>query len=189
MPKKDPDYSKTIIYRIICKNPSITDCYVGHTTNFVERKCQHKYNCNNKKTKSYVYQFIRANGGWENWDIVEIEKYPCNDSNEALKRERYNFELYNATLNNNIPSRTMKEWNNDNKEYQKEYRENNKEKKKEYYENNKDKIKLYHKIYTLKKKIWSVEHEDVDDEYIDIKKEILSDLKSQLNKLMIESKS
>ena len=68
------------------------------------------------------------------------------------------------------------------KEYQRQYYEKNKDKYKEYQ-------KLYHKIYTLKKKIWSVEHEDVDDEYIDVKKDILSDLKSQLDKLMIESKS
>ncbi len=49
MPKTKIDYSKTIIYRIVCKDLSITECYVGHTTNFTKRKCQHKNDCNNEK--------------------------------------------------------------------------------------------------------------------------------------------
>ena len=79
MPRKDIDYSNTIIYRIVCKDTSITDCYVGHTTNFINRKNGHKTKCNNEKDKNYnlnVYQFIRDNGNWENWDMIEIER--CN---------------------------------------------------------------------------------------------------------------
>ena len=46
-----------------------------------------------------VYQIIRANGGWDNWIMIEIEKYPCKDGNEARARERYYFDLLNATMN------------------------------------------------------------------------------------------
>ena len=35
MPKDIIDYSNTIIYKIYCKNETITDIYVGHTTNFL----------------------------------------------------------------------------------------------------------------------------------------------------------
>jgi len=35
MPKENIDYSNTIIYKICCSDFSITDLYVGHTTNFV----------------------------------------------------------------------------------------------------------------------------------------------------------
>ena len=155
MPKKDMDYSRTIIYRIVCKDTSITECYVGHTTNFTKRKCQHKHVCNNEKSKDYniyLYQFIRKTGGWDDWSMIEIEKYPCNDVNEALKRERYNLELYNATLNRCIPSRSIQDYHKDyyegNKEkilmYYKEWSGKNKEKlkesKKQYYEINKDTI-------------------------------------------------
>ena len=38
---------------------------------------------------------IRKNGGWENWCMIEIEKYPCNDKNEAKARERYWLETLN----------------------------------------------------------------------------------------------
>ena len=39
---------------------------------------------------------IRENEGWNNWSMIEIEKYPCNDKNEACARERYWYELLNA---------------------------------------------------------------------------------------------
>ena len=29
---------------------------------------------------------MRDNGGWQNWSMIEIEKYPCNDQQEATKR-------------------------------------------------------------------------------------------------------
>jgi len=33
MPKVEIDYSQTIIYKICCKDPNITDIYIGHTSN------------------------------------------------------------------------------------------------------------------------------------------------------------
>ena len=38
-------------------------------------------------------------GGWENWDLIEIEKYPCRDSKEAHGRVRFYIETLNANLN------------------------------------------------------------------------------------------
>ena len=32
-----PDYSKGVIYRIYCKDSSITDCYVGSSCNIQKR--------------------------------------------------------------------------------------------------------------------------------------------------------
>jgi hypothetical protein len=87
MPKTNINYSNTIIYKLCCKDLSITDIYVGHTTDMRKRKWGHKSNCNNEKIKNYnlnVYQFIRNNGGWDNWEMIEIEKYPCNDRNEDM---------------------------------------------------------------------------------------------------------
>lgn len=137
MPKLAFDYSKCVMYRIVCKDLTITDCYVGHTTNFVKRKSCHKKRCNNSNEKSNVYEFIRVKGGWENWSMLEIEKYPCNNFNEACSRERYWLETLNANLNSNVPNRTVKEWYEDNRENillkTKIYNDNNKAKRKEYY--------------------------------------------------------
>ena len=49
MPRKPIDYSKTHFYKIVCKDTSITDCYVGHTTDFTKRQWQHKNSCKNQK--------------------------------------------------------------------------------------------------------------------------------------------
>lgn len=147
MPKQLIDYSKTTIYRIICKNPEIKDCYVGSTTDFKSRKRRHKYDCNYETCKCYnlnIYVFIRNNGNWDNWDMLEIEKYKATDKADKLKRERYWLEFYNATLNSNIPSR-------DHKEYKKEWYNNNKEriitKVQDNYNQNKEQILEYHKKY------------------------------------------
>lgn len=150
MPRKPIDYSKTIIYRIVCNDINIIDCYVGHTTNFINRRTEHK-SCCNKNNKNYVYEFIRNNGGFDNWNMVEIEKYEAIDVNDAKKRERYWIEYYKSSLNKSIPLRTKQEYNIDNKEElsakKKEYKINNKEeiskKNKEYKINNADKIKEY----------------------------------------------
>jgi predicted GIY-YIG superfamily endonuclease len=49
MPKRIIDYSKTIIYKIVCKDTEIKDVYVGSTTQFTKRKASHKSACHNKK--------------------------------------------------------------------------------------------------------------------------------------------
>jgi hypothetical protein len=158
MPRKPIDYSNTIIYKLCCNDPTITDVYVGHTTNWTNRKGTHKNSCNNpnyEKYNLYVYQFIREHGGWNNWSMIELEKICCVDEKDAAKHERRYFELLGATLNKEVPSRTREEWREDNaekvKEKNKEYRENNVEKvreiQKKYREKNVEKIKKYTKEY------------------------------------------
>eukprot|EP01080_Neovahlkampfia_damariscottae_P013297 gene13297-12127_t len=36
------------IYKLCCKDPNVTEFYVGSTKNIRRRKCQHKYSCNNE---------------------------------------------------------------------------------------------------------------------------------------------
>lgn len=65
--KDSSDYSNTIIYKITCKDPTIKDIYVGHTTNFVQRKHGHKQSCENKKSHNNnckLYRIMREHGGW-----------------------------------------------------------------------------------------------------------------------------
>jgi hypothetical protein len=138
MPKVAIDYSKTIIYKLCCNDINITDIYIGHTTNFKIRKANHKTSYNNEKDNRIVYKFIKNNGGWSNWSMIMIEEYPCNSLLEALKQERYWIEKFKATLNMTIPSRTFKEYKQDN-------RENILIDHKKYYENNKQKIKDMYK--------------------------------------------
>ena len=106
MSKVDIDYSNTLFYKISCKDTNITDLYVGHTTNFVQRKYAHKQSCINPKYANYnckVYNIIRQNGGWDNWRMDIIAYHECKDLYEARKKEQEYFILYNATLNSIEP--------------------------------------------------------------------------------------
>ena len=149
MPKKEVDYSKTIIYKIVCNDLKIKDCYVGHTTDFIKRKSCHKKRTLEEKDK--VYQFIRENGDWNNWSMIEIEKYPCKNSNEARAKERYWYEELKATLNSQLPIVTKEEiiikYKEHNKNYYQEHKEEQKIIGKKYREENKDKINDYLKQY------------------------------------------
>jgi hypothetical protein len=106
MPKQDIDYSNTIFYKISCKDVNIKELYIGHTTNFVQRKHCHKQICNNEKNANHnlkVYKCIRDNGGWNNWKMEIIGFRECYDHYEARKIEQKYFESLNATLNSIEP--------------------------------------------------------------------------------------
>jgi len=102
MPKLAIDYNNTLMYKFVCNDLTVTDNYVGHTTHWVNRKYGHKSACNKPTYPSYnlnVYKMIREHGGWDNWQMIEIEKFPCNDSNEATARERYWYDQLHSTMN------------------------------------------------------------------------------------------
>ena len=172
MPRQPIDYSKTIIYKIVCNDLNVTETYVGHTTNFIKRKCGHKSNCNNEKSKNHnfkVYKIIRDNGGWDNWTMIQICEYPCNSLQEATAEERRQYELLNAILNTVIPGRTKQQYYEENKdillEKMKIYYEENRDKKieyaKKYCGENKDIISEKGKIYRDKNKKNKMEYDKI----------------------------
>jgi len=134
MSKQTIDYSGTIIYKIICNDTSITDIYIGHTTNLITRKRNHKSHCTNIKSKKYnfkLYQFIRENGDFSNWNMLPIEIFPCENKKEAEIRECYWIKTLGATLNDIMPTQTYEEWKAINKtkiiQYKHDYYIKNKE--------------------------------------------------------------
>lgn len=159
MPRLAMDYSKTVMYKLVCKDLTVKWTYVGHTTDFTKRKQCHKSSCNKETGKAYnrkVYTTIRTNGGWDNWSMVLIENYPCENKQQAEQRERFWYEELNAQLNMIRPHLTTEEYKNRNKEY----RENNLEKElqrhREYKQANKEKLnKQAREKYALKKQLSS----------------------------------
>tara|TARA_R110000868_G_scaffold77528_1_gene221873 strand:+ start:66 stop:722 length:657 start_codon:yes stop_codon:yes gene_type:complete len=173
MPRKAIDYSKALIYKIVCKDLTITEKYYGSTTNFKNRKSHHKSNCiniNSSASNFPIYQFIRINGGWENWNMILEKEYPCENKLQLEREERLCMENDNNRLNKALPTQSKQEYYDNNKdeillqmkeyyqnnkdvilEYHKEYYEINKDKileyQNEYRENNKNKISEYHKEY------------------------------------------
>ena len=116
MPKKPIEWSKCIIYKIWKDD----DFYVGSTTDFTSRKASHKNQC--KSNNSKLYQMIRENGGWEQWEIIPLEEYTeCQNKIQARIKE----EEWRINLNSNLNSRKAFSIN---KEYLAQFHKDNIEK-------------------------------------------------------------
>jgi hypothetical protein len=143
MPRLPKNYSKNVIYKLVCNDLNILGCYVGHTTDFIRRKAYHKSDCNNENGDKYnykVYKTIRENGGFNNYSMIEIEKYPCRDENEASAKEREWFERLNSNLNTQHPNRSRQEYKADNKE-------EIAIKRRQYKADNKEELAIWHRQY------------------------------------------
>jgi len=154
-------------YRIKSKNPCITECYIGSTTNFIKRKACHKRRSSptNNESTALIHQFIRSNGGWDAFDIEIIDTILFSQPDRLL-HERRLIEFYGATLNTYTPFLTeeeshaldiarrrkyrethkedIKEYNS---QYQSTHKEELKEKKRKYREAHKEEIKEKQRQY------------------------------------------
>ncbi len=165
MPRKAANYQNGIQYKIVCKDPAITDCYNGSCCSLKDRKKNHKSKSCNPSDKSYnlkVYRFIREHGGWDNWTFIQLEVFSCNSKQELVAREREIFDILKPTLNTNSPTlnvekrkRTMAKYAEEHKveiaDYKKQYYDENKvelvSKQKQYYDEHKDEFASKHKQY------------------------------------------
>lgn len=175
MPRTTIDYSFGLIYKIVCNDITITNIYVGSTTDFKQRKYQHKSCSNNENGKLYnmkIYQTINDNGGWDNWTMIEIEKYPCKDKRELEARERYWFELLNADLNVTPPFKTEDEKNEYRKKWHEDDKKNNPEKYIEQGKVSREKRKEQRKIEWA---LWYEKNKDIVNEKKRLKRKQLKD--------------
>ena len=108
-----------IIYKLCCDG--VEKFYVGSSENFNERKRTHKSNCNNPNSKNYnlnVFQYIRENGGYDNWNFEILEEKEF-ENKKALKiREQYYINLLKPSLNCKNAFNDEKQ----NKQYHQQYR-------------------------------------------------------------------
>ena len=112
MPKSNIDYSLNIIYKIMCKNSDMCDkIFVGRTTDFIRRKAAHK--ASSKTSDLLLYKTIRENDGWNNWEMIIVEEYPCANSNEAAEREIFYINTLQAELNTNAVATYKEEYKKD----------------------------------------------------------------------------
>ena len=91
---------------------TIRDHYIGSTCRPDKRFSQHRSTCNNPDDIHYnlkVYQHIRANGGFEEWQISVLEIHTLTKK-DAHIHERWLIELYESALNTQVPSRTHTEY-------------------------------------------------------------------------------
>ena len=150
MTGKAIDYStkEVSFYKLICDDLNITDCYVGHTVNFTERKAHHKWCCHNENKEYHrnIYQIIRETGGFSCWKMIEIEKRIVSSKREAEKIEQEIKEELHATLNTYNPNPLKNDLIGEEAhiEYHKQYELNrrgtHKESNKKWYELNKERV-------------------------------------------------
>ena len=99
------DYSNCYIYYIVDKDGIVH--YVGSTSNFNSRKSSHRHRCNTEHAKQHnvdIYKYIRANGGWDVFEMVPIHKIK-NVSNATELRIAEQSEINKfSTLKNKLGS-------------------------------------------------------------------------------------
>ena len=156
-----PDYQLTKIYYI----PVGDERYYGHTAQkyLSTRQTGHQRDfliaLNNDKVTRKVHKALAEAGmTTDQIECVFVENYPCECVEEAKARERWWIENY-GTLNMTIPTRTLMEYYEQNKDKIAEYREQNKDKIAEYREQNKDKIAERKKNYREQNKDKIVEYQ------------------------------
>jgi predicted GIY-YIG superfamily endonuclease len=98
-------YNNFIIYKIYQEGKEDM-VYIGSTTNFNQRKFNHKKNTTNKRSKKYkikLYQYIRSMGGWDTFRMEIIETNNFESKGEGLLREKELIKEYGAKLNSINP--------------------------------------------------------------------------------------
>ena len=185
------DYS---MYKIYPKNTELNYCYIGHTNDFNSRKNQHRIVCTNEehnKLHFKIYQTIRENGGWDEWEMIEIDKIKGKTKLEARIREQELIQEHNANLNSLSAYITEEEraaakkaitekYRQENKEllkeqtkkYKEEHKEIISEQMKKYRAENKEKIKEKTKEYKENNK---EKFEEWDKAWREKNKEILKE--------------
>ena len=103
-------YLSSIIYKITCNDPRVKEMYIGSTTQirFYSRRRSHKNKSKSSNIK--LYQFIRDNNGWDNFNMIIVEKFECNSKKELHAREGEMVTIHKATLNTQLPGRTLQQY-------------------------------------------------------------------------------
>ena len=183
------------MYKICPKNSNLNYCYIGQTTNFENRQRQHIKNTITQSDKKHYhlkhYQTIRQHGGWDEWEMIEIEKVNDKTKLEARMREQELMEEYDANLNSlsayiteqeraTIKKTITEKYREENKEllkeqtkkYKQEHKEIISEQMKKYRAENKDKIKEKTKEYRENNK---EKYEEYEKDWREKNKEILKE--------------
>ena len=139
MPRTAINYQNTVIYKIQhLENEELM--YVGHTTDFIKRKSQHKI-CsyvNHQLSSLRLYTMIIENGGWDMFNMIELKKYPCNDKREAEAEEDRFIRLLKPSMNSKNSMHNKEKEKATQKLYRQTHQEEIAAKEKEYREKHKE---------------------------------------------------
>jgi hypothetical protein len=107
-PVQWPEWPEPVatIYRISCRDGSVSDQYIGQTIHFDRRRWDHFLGRDSK-----LYDFIRDHGGWPNWKMSVVRQYPsCRDKNELDRLEWHWWNTLGGSLNSVRPGTNTHLW-------------------------------------------------------------------------------
>ena len=111
MPRANINYTQTNSHKVVCKDLNIKHCYVGYTTDFKRRANEHSRKSQGTiltGPNAMLYDFVKNNGKWSNFDMILIETRQCDGALDA-RRIRWDFIVaLGATLNGPIRALTDK---------------------------------------------------------------------------------
>jgi len=116
---------------------------IGSTCNFIRRKREYKYNIYNPNSEGYnrpCCVYIRENGGYNNWIMEVIEKYPCTNKNELRIKEDEWILKMNPKLNKYRAYLTREEILEIKREHAKQNKDKIRKRDAERYKKNKNKM-------------------------------------------------
>ena len=97
------NYAKSVIYKIVCKDLTIKDVFVDSTSNLSAKITAHKHWARNPDhqlvSDRLMYSTVAGAGGFDNWECILIEVYPCSNPHELRARVRYWIEHLETNLN------------------------------------------------------------------------------------------
>ena len=80
-----PNFANCCIYKIISKDDNTHTLYVGYTNNYEKMSKCYREKFKHKR----ICKFIIEHGGWDNFEIIKIEDFPCSSEREIGTRKRY----------------------------------------------------------------------------------------------------
>jgi group I intron endonuclease len=125
------------VYKIYCKDTDITDEYVGSCKDIYKRIHNHKSHTKTKKKSCAIHNFIRENGGWDNWDYKILEL--CDD--DMRTKEQEYIDLLKPSLNTRKALGDKKEYD---REWWSKHKEYSARRRTDFVKRNPDKIKAYY---------------------------------------------
>ena len=84
-------YHGSFIYKLVCKDPSTQDFYIGSTVDCDVRWAEHQSACVDPTNKAYdtkKYRVMRANGGVDNWYMEKVTECVCSNHRRLLGIEQ-----------------------------------------------------------------------------------------------------
>jgi hypothetical protein len=118
----------------IIRHKESDNCYIGSTEDIKARERTHK-SALKRGVNLKIYRFMRDNGGWDNFDMVEICK--C-DIDMLREMEQYHKDFINPSLNSQNVIQDKEKVKQQIKKHYYNNREKRLEQVRQYNKNNKD---------------------------------------------------